>query len=102
MFVYKTEKGQEKQTMLVNAKRSTEEMLARTNESRNKNGLFGFAPAMPNRAGMPFRTSIGSNQTDSRWLAEFTDELDVLIAQHEFDGAVTGIEKGRILSVGFF
>jgi hypothetical protein len=36
VFVYKTEKGQEKQTMLVNAKRTTDEMLARSNESRSK------------------------------------------------------------------
>lgn len=47
---------------------------------------------MPNRAGM--RTVTGSNQADNRWLAEFTDELDVLIAQREFDAAVAGIEKG--------
>lgn len=47
---------------------------------------------MPNRAGM--RTVTGSNQADNRWLAEFTDELDVLIAQREFDSAVAGIEKG--------
>lgn len=36
MFVYKTEKGQEKQTMLVNAKRTTDEMLAKASDSRNK------------------------------------------------------------------
>ncbi|KAG0000602.1 exocyst complex component exo84 [Modicella reniformis] len=36
VFVYKTEKGQEKQTMLVNAKRTTDEILARSNESRSK------------------------------------------------------------------
>lgn len=55
----------------------------------------GFSPAMPNRAGMKFKTSIGSNQADGRWVAEFTDDLDVLIAQREFDGAVTSIEKGK-------
>lgn len=49
---------------------------------------------MPNRAGM--RTVTGSNQADNRWLAEFTDELDVLIAQREFDAAVAGIEKGTL------
>ncbi|KAG0033000.1 exocyst complex component exo84 [Podila clonocystis] len=94
VFVYKTEKGQEKQTMLVNAKRTTEEIVAKSNESRKK-GLFGFAPAMPNRAGM--RTVTGSNQADNRWLAEFTDELDVLIAQREFDAAVAGIEKATVM-----
>ena len=36
MFIYKTEKGQEKQTMLVNAKRTTDEMLAKASDSRNK------------------------------------------------------------------
>lgn len=36
VFVYKTEKGQEKQTMLVNIKRTTDEIVARSNESRNK------------------------------------------------------------------
>lgn len=34
--MYKTEKGQEKQTMLVNAKRTTEEIVAKSNESRKK------------------------------------------------------------------
>ncbi|KAG0209944.1 exocyst complex component exo84 [Mortierella sp. GBA30] len=96
VFVYKTEKGQEKQTMLVNAKRTTDEMLAKASDSRNK-GMFGFAPAMPSRAGMRFRTSIGHNQAESRWLAEFTDDLDVLIAQREFDGAVASIEKATVM-----
>lgn len=49
---------------------------------------------MPNRAGMKFKSATGTNQADTRWLAEFTDELDVMIAQREFDAAVAGIEKG--------
>ncbi|KAF9924134.1 exocyst complex component exo84 [Mortierella alpina] len=97
IFVYKTEKGQEKQTMLVNTKRTTDEMLAKASDSRNKGMFGGFSPAMPNRAGMKFKTSIGSNQADSRWLAEFTDDLDVLIAQREFEGAVTSIEKATVM-----
>lgn len=40
VFVYKTEKGQEKQTMLVNVKRTTDEMLARSNESRSKGKCY--------------------------------------------------------------
>ncbi|KAG0195232.1 hypothetical protein BGX33_003922, partial [Mortierella sp. NVP41] len=88
VFVYKTEKGQEKQTMLVNIKRTTDEIVARSNER-----MFGFSPAMPNRAGMKFKSVTGTNQADTRWLAEFTDELDVMIAQREFDVAVAGIEK---------
>ncbi|KAF9192772.1 exocyst complex component exo84 [Haplosporangium sp. Z 767] len=98
VFVYKTEKGQEKQSMLVNAKRTTDEMLAKANESRKKErGMFGFTPAMPNRGGMKFRNPIGTNQADTRWLAEFTDELDVLIAQREFDAAVVAIEKATLM-----
>ncbi|KAF9365084.1 exocyst complex component exo84 [Mortierella sp. NVP85] len=89
VFVYKTEKGQEKQTMLVNAKRTTDEMLARSNESRSK-GRIGFTP-LSNRGG--FKTSASSNQPDARWLAEFTDELDVMIAQRELENAVAGVEK---------
>jgi hypothetical protein len=50
---------------------------------------------MPNRAGMKFKSVTGTNQADTRWLAEFTDELDVMIAQREFDAAVAGIEKGE-------
>ncbi|KAG0306060.1 exocyst complex component exo84 [Linnemannia gamsii] len=96
VFVYKTEKGQEKQTMLVNIKRTTDEIVARSNESRNK-GMFGFSPAMPNRAGMKFKSVTGTNQADTRWLAEFTDELDVMIAQREFDAAVAGIEKATVI-----
>ncbi|KAF9314250.1 exocyst complex component exo84, partial [Linnemannia elongata] len=96
VFVYKTEKGQEKQTMLVNIKRTTDEIVARSNESRNK-GMFGFSPAMPNRAGMKFKSATGTNQADTRWLAEFTDELDVMIAQREFDAAVAGIEKATVI-----
>ncbi|KAI1320128.1 hypothetical protein EDD11_002100 [Mortierella claussenii] len=96
VFVYKTEKRQEKQTMLVNAKRTTDEMLAKSNESRKK-GLSGFTPAMPNRAGMRFRASITTSQPDARWLAEFTDELDVMIAQRELDNAVAGIEKATVM-----
>jgi len=49
---------------------------------------------MPHRAGMKFKTVTGTNQADTRWLAEFTDELDVMISQREFDAAVAGIEKG--------
>ncbi|KAF9408638.1 exocyst complex component exo84 [Podila epigama] len=94
VFVYKTEKGQEKQTMLVNTRRTMEEIMAKSNENRGR-GLFGFSPAMPNRSG--FRTATGSNQADNRWLAEFTDELDVLIAQREFDSAVGGIEKATVM-----
>ncbi|KAF9581366.1 exocyst complex component exo84 [Lunasporangiospora selenospora] len=94
-FVYKTEKGQEKQSMLVNTKRATDDMLAKSNESRNKD-TYGL-PTMPNRAGMKFRASVGLSQSDFRWLAEFTDELDVLIAQREFDGAVAGVEKATVM-----
>ena len=43
---------------------------------------------------MRFKSATGTNQADTRWLAEFTDELDVMIAQREFDAAVAGIEKG--------
>ncbi|KAF9109719.1 exocyst complex component exo84 [Mortierella sp. AM989] len=96
-FVYKTEKGQEKQTMLVNLKRTTDEMLARSNESRNRGGLHGFTPAMPHRAGMKFRAPATASQPDARWLAEFTDELDVMIAQRELDNAVAGIEKATVM-----
>ncbi|KAF9903135.1 exocyst complex component exo84, partial [Lobosporangium transversale] len=96
VFVYKTEKGQEKQTMLVNAKRSTDEMLARSNESR-KRGMFGFTAAMSNRGGMKFKTSITSNQPDARWLQEFTDDLDVLIAQRDLEGAVAGVENANVM-----
>ncbi|KAF9185216.1 exocyst complex component exo84, partial [Haplosporangium sp. Z 27] len=95
-FVYKTEKGQEKQTMLTNLRRTTDEILARSNESRNK-GFNGFTPAMPHRAGMRFRASVTTNQPDARWLAEFTDELDVMIAQRELDLAVAGIEKATVM-----
>lgn len=42
--MYKTEKGQEKQTMLVNAKRTTEEIVARSNESRKKGECNFFRP----------------------------------------------------------
>jgi hypothetical protein len=45
-----------------------------------------------------FKTSASSNQPDARWLAEFTDELDVMIAQRELENAVAGVEKGRGLS----
>ncbi|KAF9995134.1 exocyst complex component exo84 [Entomortierella chlamydospora] len=95
-FIYKTEKGQEKQTMLTNLKRTTDEMLARSNGSRNK-GLHGFTPAMPHRAGMKFRASVSTSQPDARWLAEFTDELDVMIAQRELDTAVAGVEKATVM-----
>lgn len=44
---------------------------------------------------MKFKSVTGTNQADTRWLAEFTDELDVMIAQREFDAAVAGIEKGE-------
>lgn len=95
VFVYKTEKGQEKQTMLVNTKRTTDEMLARSNESRNK-GRGGFSPAMSRGAGA-FKNQLGSNQPDARWLAEFTDELDVMIAQRELESAVESVDKATAM-----
>ncbi|KAF9340977.1 hypothetical protein BGX26_008816, partial [Mortierella sp. AD094] len=83
--------------MLTNLKRATDEMLARSNEPRSRGGLHGFAPVMPHRAGMRFRASVSTNQPDARWLAEFTDELDVMIAQRELDSAVAGVEKATVM-----
>ncbi|KAF9080339.1 exocyst complex component exo84, partial [Mortierella sp. AD031] len=82
VFVYKTEKGQEKQTMLVNIKRTTDEIVARSNE-RNK--------------GMKFKSMTGTNQADTRWLAGFTDELGVMVARREFDAAVASIENATVI-----
>ncbi|KAI8359738.1 Cullin repeat-like-containing domain protein, partial [Mortierella sp. GBAus27b] len=44
-----------------------------------------------------FKNQLGSNQPDARWLAEFTDELDVMIAQRELESAVESVDKATAM-----
>ncbi|KAG0223554.1 exocyst complex component exo84 [Actinomortierella wolfii] len=91
-FIFKTDKGQEKQSMLVNIKRATDELTAKTESGRNRKGGYGALRSTPVRPGMAFGNNTGG-PPDPRWVEEFTDELDVFIAQREFGAAVNGIEK---------
>ena len=38
----------------------------------------------------------GMNTADRRWIANLPDELDVFIAQREFESAVAYMEKGKL------
>ena len=47
----------------------------------------------------PSEKSNGSDNlsaTDYRWLLELPHELDVLIAHHDFDSAISNVSKGLI------
>lgn len=37
----------------------------------------------------------GMNASDMRWMANLPDELEVCIAQREFESAVAYVEKGK-------
>ncbi|RUP43283.1 hypothetical protein BC936DRAFT_137393 [Jimgerdemannia flammicorona] len=121
-FYYRAEKLDDKTGFLVMVKRNTDEMMeekrrqrdamraktesvmiiagSETNDLRNNLSKVARKPLPPPPA--PFR---GGNEdedapeksmsaVDMRWMANLPDELDVCIAQREFEAAVAYVENG--------
>ncbi|RUP43284.1 hypothetical protein BC936DRAFT_137393 [Jimgerdemannia flammicorona] len=122
-FYYRAEKLDDKTGFLVMVKRNTDEMMeekrrqrdamraktesvmiiagSETNDLRNNLSKVARKPLPPPPA--PFR---GGNEdedapeksmsaVDMRWMANLPDELDVCIAQREFEAAVAYVENAR-------
>lgn len=62
-------------------------------------GDFSNLPPMPEWAGDVGKMPVGMKEkaeTDARWISEFSDNLTVAIALHEWEEAVKLVEEGML------